>query len=294
MRRSESGRAVGLIVVGMIGMELGAAIAVTLFPAVGPLGMVTLRLVFAAIVLWTIARPSLRGHTAAAWRSVVLFALSLAFMNGLFYLALERLSLGVTVTFEVLGPLVLSIIAARRRSAWLWAGIALLGVIALGGGGWDQLDAWGVVLALGAGASWAAYILCSASVGAAFAQLDGLALAMAIAALIALPFGIAQAGDALLRPEILGLGLCVALLSSTIPYAFELIALRKISPAVFAILMSLGPATASTAGFFVLNQSLSWLELVGVGLVIVASMGAVLTTRPQKDATGPALAEPVA
>lgn len=294
MKRSESGRAVGLIVVGMIGMELGAAIAVTLFPAVGPLGMVTLRLVFAAIVLWAIARPRLRGHTTTAWRSVVLFALSLAFMNGLFYLALERLSLGVTVTFEVLGPLVLSIIAARRRSAWLWAGIALLGVIALGGGGWDRLDTWGVVLALGAGASWAAYILCSASVGAAFAQLDGLALAMAIAALIALPFGIAQAGDALLRPEILGLGLCVALLSSTIPYAFELIALRKISPAVFAILMSLGPATASTAGFFVLNQSLSWLELVGVGLVIVASMGAVLTTRPQKDATGPALAEPVA
>lgn len=283
--RVDSGRAVLLVVVGMIGQELGAALAVTLFPHVGPLGMVMLRLVFAAGALLLIARPSWRGHSAAAWRSVVLFALSLLFMNGLFYLALERLSLGVTVTFEVLGPLALSIVAAKRRSAWLWAGIALLGVVALGGGGWDQLDALGVLFALGAGVSWAAYILCSASVGAAFSGFDGLAIAMTLAAVASVPFGIIDAGAALLRPEILLQGLGVALLSSTIPYALEMIALRRINPSVFAILMSLGPATASTAGFFVLGQNLTPLELAGVALVIAASMGAVLASRrPGSDA----------
>src|SRR5690606_17319502 len=153
-----------------------------------------------------------------------------------------------TVTIEVLGPLVLSIVASRRASAWLWAALALAGVVALGGGGWDRLDPVGVVFAAGAAASWAFYILASARVGREFPKLDGLALAMTVGAIISLPFGIASAGSALLRPELLGLGACVALLSSTIPYAFELIALRRLPAAAFAILMSLAPATASLAG----------------------------------------------
>ena len=144
---------------------------------------------FSAIVLLAIARPSLRGHGRAGWLAVVGFGAVLALMNGLFYLALERLPLGVTVTIEVLGPLTLSIVVARTRSAWLWAGLALLGVLALGGGGWDRLDPLGVLFALGAAASWAFYILASARVGRAFQKLDGLALAMAFGALLALPFG---------------------------------------------------------------------------------------------------------
>lgn len=289
MSRADSGRAVVLVVAGMIGQELGASLAVLLFPEVGGLGMVTLRLGFAALILLAIARPTLRGHSSSAWRAVVLFGLSLAFMNGLFYLALESLDLGVTVTIEVLGPLALSIIAAKRRSAWLWAGIALLGIIALGGGGWSELNPLGVIFAAGAGVSWAAYIMCSASVGAAFKGLDGLAIAMAIGAILALPFGLATAGSALFQPHVLAIGLGVALLSSTIPYAFEMTALRRISPAVFAILMSLGPATASAAGFIVLGQALSFWEIVGVGLVIAASVGAVFTTPPPQKP----LAEPL-
>jgi threonine/homoserine efflux transporter RhtA len=108
----------------------------------------------------------------------------------------------VTVTIEVLGPLALSIIAGRRRSSWLWAGVALIGVVALAGGGWDRLDLLGVLCRLGAAASWAIYILASARVGAAFPRLDGLAIAMTIGAVLSLPFGIVQAGAALLRPEI--------------------------------------------------------------------------------------------
>ena len=283
-----SGSAVALVVAGLACQEVGASIAVLLFPTVGPLGMVMLRLVFSAIVLLAIARPRWRGHGRRAWADVVLFGLVLAGMNGLFYLALERLPLGVTVTIEVLGPLTLSIIASRRAASWLWAGLALVGVIALGGGGWDRLDPLGVLFALGAAASWALYILSAARVGAAFPKLDGLALAMTAGALVALPFGVADAGAALLRPEILALGAAVAVLSSTLPYAFELVALRRLPASAFAILMSLAPATASLAGFVLLGQHLSWLEIAGVGLVIAASIGAVRAAgRHARDAVEP-------
>ena len=283
-----SGSAVALVVAGLACQEVGASIAVLLFPTVGPLGMVMLRLVFSAIVLLAIARPRWRGHGRRAWADVVLFGLVLAGMNGLFYLALERLPLGVTVTIEVLGPLTLSIIASRRASSWLWAGLALVGVVALGGGGWDRLDPLGVLFALGAAASWALYILSAARVGAAFPKLDGLALAMTAGALVALPFGVADAGAALLRPEILALGAAVAVLSSTLPYAFELVALRRLPASAFAILMSLAPATASLAGFVLLGQHLSWLEIAGVGLVIAASIGAVRAAgRHARDAVEP-------
>lgn len=290
MTRRGAGPAVLLVVVGLACQEVGASIAVLLFPQVGPLGMVMLRLVFSAVLLLAISRPALRGHSRGAWRAVILFGLVLALMNALFYLALERLALGVTVTIEVLGPLVLSIVASRRASAWLWALLALAGVVALGGGGWDRLDPLGVLFALGAAASWAFYILASARVGREFPRLDGLALAMAIGAVVMLPLGIWDAGGALLRLDLLALGAAVAVLSSTIPYALELIALRRLPAAAFAILMSLAPATAALAGFVLLGQRLAWLEMVGIALVIAASIGAVRSSaRAAREA-----AEPVA
>lgn len=273
--RGRSASAVTFVVIGLACQEVGAALAYHLFPQTGPLGMVMLRLVFSAAILLLIARPRWRGHARADWLAVLRFGAVLAVMNGLFYLSLERLPLGVAVTIEVLGPLVLSIIASRRASAWLWAGLAFLGVVALGGGGWDRLDPLGVVFALGAAVSWAGYILASARVGAAFPRLDGLALAMTVGAVIALPFGVLDAGAALLRVDLLALGAAVAVLSSTIPYALELVALRRLPASAFAILMSLAPATAALAGFVLLGQQLSWLELVGIALVITASIGAV-------------------
>lgn len=286
--RTGSTSAVLLVIAGLACQEVGAAIAVLLFPQVGPLGMVMMRLAFSAVLLLAIARPRLRGHTWVAWRSVAAFGLVLAVMNGLFYLALERLPLGVTVTIEVLGPLVLSIVASRRASAWLWAFVALAGVVALAGGGWDRLDPIGVLFALGAAASWAFYILASARVGREFPRLDGLALAMAVGAVISLPFGVWDAGTALLRPEVLALGAAVAVLSSAIPYALELIALRRLAAAAFAILMSLAPATATLAGFVLLGQHMTVIELVGIALVILASIGAVRSSsRAAREAAEP-------
>lgn len=273
--------AAGLVVVGLMCQEVGASLAVLLFPQAGPLGMVLLRLTFSALVLLALARPSLRGHDRAAWRAVVELGLVLAVMNGFFYLALERLALGVAVTIEVIGPLLLSVIVSRRPIAWVWAAVAFAGVAALAGGGWDRLDPLGVGFAAVAALSWALYILASARVGAAFSRLDGLALAMVVGAVVALPFGIADAGAALLRVDVLGLGLGVAVLSSTVPYALELVALRRLAASAFAILMSLAPAIAALAGFLLLGQHLGVIELIGIALVIAASMGAVRTARPR-------------
>lgn len=282
--QGRSALAAGLVGVGLISGEVGAALAVLLFDDLGPLGMVMLRLVFSALILMLIARPALHGHSAAAWRSALMLGGVLTVMNCLFYLALSELALGVTVTIEVLGPLALAVVTARSRVAWLWAGVALLGILALGGGGWDRLTPTGVLFALGAAASWAGYILASARVGREFAGLDGLALAMVFGAVLSLPLGIADAGSALLRLDLVALGAAVAVLSSTVPYALELMALRRLAPAVFGILMSLGPATASVAGLVLLGQHLSVLEVVGIALVVVASAGAVWAARQRPRA----------
>jgi inner membrane transporter RhtA len=198
-------------------------------------------------------------------------------MNGLFYEAVARIPLGPAVTLEVLGPLTLSVLTSRRAINALWAALALFGVFLLSGGGFSDLDPTGVGFALGAGAMWALYILFSARTGRRFPQADGLALAMAVAALLFLPLGITSAGARLLNPTTVALGSAVALLSSVLPYTLELLALRRLPASTFAILMSLEPAIAATAGFLILGQSLSLTEAAAITLVIAASIGAVRT-----------------
>ncbi|MEV5780646.1 MULTISPECIES: EamA family transporter [unclassified Streptomyces] len=268
---------VGLVLAGGISVQFGGALAVTLMPRTGALGVVTLRLLVAAIVLMVICRPKVRGHSRADWTTVLLFGLTMAAMNGLFYQSVARIPLGPAVTLEVLGPLVLSVVASRRALNLLWAGLALGGVFLLGGGGFGSLDTAGVAFALSAGAMWAAYIVFSARTGRRFPQADGLALAMVVAAVAFLPLGIAESGTRLLDPTTVALGAAVAVLSSVLPYTLELLALRRLPASTFAILMSLEPAVAATAGFLVLHQALSATEALAIALVIAASMGAVRT-----------------
>jgi ubiquinol-cytochrome c reductase cytochrome b subunit len=291
-RSASSVGAAGLVVGGLVCQEVGAGIAVTLFPQVGPLGMVTLRLVFSALILLLVFRPTLRSRSRGDWLTVLAFGLVLAVMNSLFYLALDRLHLGATVTIEYLGPLVLSVVVARRASAWLWAVLAFAGVALLGRGGFDQLDPLGVALALGAGVAWVGYILLSARTGARFGRLDGLAVAMAVGAIVSLPFGLTSGGAALLNPLVLLIGLGVAVLSSAIPYGLELIALRRLPASTFSILLSLAPALAALAGLVILHQQLAVLDVVAIALVVVASMGAVrsASARRAEPAAGPELA----
>ncbi|MFF2653989.1 DMT family transporter [Streptomyces sp. NPDC058045] len=268
---------VAMVVAGGLSVQFGAALAVLLMPSTGPSGVVTLRLGVAAVIMLLVCRPKLRGHSRADWGTVLAFGLAMGAMNSLFYQSSARIPLGVAVTLEVLGPLALSVIASRRLLNAVWAALALTGVFLLGGGGFDGLDPVGAAFALGAGAMWALYIVFSARTGRRFPQADGLALAMVVAAALSLPLGVAEAGGKLLDPVTLGLGAAVAVLSSVLPYTLELLALRRLPAPTFAILMSLEPAIAATAGFLVLSQALSLTDTLAITLVIAASMGAVRT-----------------
>ncbi|GAA2800805.1 EamA family transporter [Saccharopolyspora taberi] len=268
---------IGLLLGGTLSVQFGSAFAALLFPRAGALGAVALRIAFAAVVLLVVTRPRLRGYARADWVAACGFGLALGGMNILFYQAIDRIPLGAAVTLEVLGPLVLSVVAARRATSLLWAGLALGGVYLLGRGDFGRLDVAGVAFALGAGAMWAAYIVLNARAGARFPRLDALTIAMAVATLVSLPLGVGSAGAALLEPGVLALGLAIAALSSGIPYTLELLALRRLPPATFAVLTSLAPAVAATAGFLVLGQGLSLTQCVAIALVIAASAGAVWT-----------------
>lgn len=267
--------AVALALTGQLCLHGGAAIATVLIPMIGGPATVGLRLGLSAVVLLAVCRPALRGRTRADWAVVAGFGATLAVMNMLFYEAIHRVPLGAAVTIEFLGPLVLSVLAARGAARWLWAALALAGVALLGRDGIGGINLVGGAFAAAAGVLWAAYIVLSQRAGGRFAKLDGLALAMVVATLISVPIGLVTAGPGLFSPAVLGMGAAVALLSSLIPYAFELTALRRLRAASFAILMSLAPALAAVAGFVLLGQRLDPLEGVAIGLVVTASIGAV-------------------
>jgi inner membrane transporter RhtA len=268
-----------LVLGAIVSVQTGAAAATTLFVHVGPAGAVLLRTLFAAVVLVALWRPSLRGHSRVEWRLVVALGLALAGMNLAFYAALDRIPLGIAVTFEFVGPLGVAIVGTRRGSDLLWAGLAGIGIALLSPGVGGSLDALGVGFALLAGAFWAAYILLTARVGRAFERGDGLALAMVVSTLVLIPGGIVGGGGDLLDAGVLAVGIAVALLSSAIPYSLELEALRRLPESTFGVLMSLEPAVAALVGLAFLGQALSARELAAIALVVVASAGALGTAR---------------
>ena len=242
---------------GIASVQFGAALAATLFDRVGPAGTALLRLAFGSLVLLAVWRPRLRGphaRGARGWRP--LFGLVLAAMNLSFYAAIDRIPLGIAVALEFVGPLTVALAGSRRRLDLLWVALAAGGIVALTRGGGSGLDALGVGLALFAGVLWGTYILLNARLGRAFEGGTGLALAMCVGTLAVAPFGIVEGAGELLSAEALALGAAVGVLSSAIPYSFEVEALRRIRPAVFGVLMSLEPAVAALAGLIVLGQRL--------------------------------------
>ncbi len=263
-----------LVLVGIASVQLGSAIASTLFDDVGPGGTVMMRIVFAAIMLVVLWRPSLRGHERGDLLLAGAFGLTLAAMNFSFYESIDRIPLGAAVTCEFVGPLSVAVFGSRRPGDLVWVALAAGGILLLAAPSGSGLNAPGVILALVAGGWWAAYILLSARTGRVFPGGTGLTLAMIVASVLILPVGLVDGGTDLLRPEILGAGVAVAVLSSLIPYSLEVEALRRIPPHVFGVLMSLEPAAAAIAGLVVLGQVLKANEWAGMGLVIIASAGA--------------------
>jgi inner membrane transporter RhtA len=262
------------VLLAIASVQFGAALAKGLFDEIGAGGTVFLRVLFAALVLVLLWRPSPRGHSRRALRLVVLFGLVLACMNLAFYAALDRIPLGVAVTFEFVGPLGVAVAGSRRALDLLWVALAAIGILLLSDFGGAGLDALGVALALLAGALWAAYILLSARVGREFEGGDGLALAMVVGAAVLVPVGVADAGDELLVPWILAVAAAVAILSSAIPYTLEMEALRRMPTGVFGVLMSLEPAVAALAGYIVLGEELVAREVIAILFVVAASAGA--------------------
>ena len=272
---------IGLSVSSVASVQFGAAIAAHLFPLVGPMGTVSLRLAGASLVLVAITRPWRRRWVRAELGASLLFGLIFVVMNSCLYLSLDRLPLATVVTIEFLGPLTLSIVTARSWRERVWAMPAAAGVAAIGGtigtsdGGGRALA--GVAFALTAALGWAAYIVMSGRVGRTGTGLAGLSLANAVAAFVVLPFGLATAGSALWRPSTLAIGLAVGVLSSAIPYSFDLLSLRRLPTVVFGVLTSLNPAVAALAGLLVLDQTLPVRQVLGIALVMTASAGISVT-----------------
>ncbi len=262
--------AAGLVLIASTSPQIGAAFAITLFDELGPAGAAFLRLTFAAIVLWAIWRPRLAGDL----RLPVAFGVSLGLMNWSFYEAISRIPLAIAVTIEFAGPLLVAVIGSRRPLDLVWVLLAAAGIVLLVGPGGEAVDPVGVAFALAAAGCWMAYIYLSKRTGAAFPGGSGLAIAMAVGALIVLPAGVLQGGGEFAQPQLLGTALIVALTSSVLPYSLELEALRRIPESVFGVLMSIDPAVAAVVGFIALGQELGLRDLVAIAMVVVASAGA--------------------
>ena len=270
---------VPLVLVAITSLQFGAALAGTIFDEIGPAGTALLRSAFAALILVAIWRPRPSAHSAGELRLVAAFGLVLGAMNLCIYESFARIPLGIAVTIEFAGPLGLAVVLSRRRLDLLWAALAALGIVLLADPGGVAVDAAGVVLALVAAACWAAYILIAQAAGRVFTGGRGVALAMAVAVVVPLAPGIADAGSDLLDPQWLAIGCAVALASSVLPYSLETEALRRLPANVFGVLMSLEPGVAALAGFAVLGQDLRARDVAAIALVVIASIG-VTRARP--------------
>jgi inner membrane transporter RhtA len=276
-----------LVLISIASVQTGAAVARTAFDEAGAMGITLMRLGLSSAVLVAVLRPRPWRWSRDAQQATLLFGLCMAGMNIVFYLALRTVPLGVCVTVEFLGPLTVALVQTRRWRDVLWVCLAAAGVALLGLRGGGDLPIGGLALALIAGAFWALYILASARVGQAVPGTEGLAMALVIAALIALPFGAAGVAGVLDQPRILLIGCGVALFSSIIPYICELAALRRMPTRVFGVLMSLEPGAAAFAGLIVLDQALAAREIVALVLVSVASVGITLGRRGDQAAPQP-------
>lgn len=270
---SSQAQAVWLVVGGIVSVQVGAAIAKDLFDEIPPTALVWLRLLTSAVVLVAIARPGLHGRSGGDWRVALGFGVSLVTMNWAIYQSFARIPLGIAVTIEFLGPLLVAVAGSRRPRDVVWvllagAGVALLGIAP------GDLTLAGVLFALLAAAAWASYILLSAQTGRRWPGISGLAVASVVGAVVLAPPAVMTAGSTLLDPRILLLGAAVGLLSSVIPYSLELKALRRIPPRVFGVLMSLEPAAAALAAMVLLSEFLSPLQWTAVACVVAASVGA--------------------
>nr|WP_246351091.1 EamA family transporter [Deinobacterium chartae] len=268
------------VVAAVISTQAGAAFAKGLFHLTGPVGMTSLRLSLAALILLAVFRPALSRLGSARWSAALMYGAALCAMNLTYYLAIARLPIGLVIAIAFLGPLCVAAVSSRRPQDLAWVGLAAAGITLLAP--WRDLgalDLAGVGLALLSGAAWAAYVLAGRRMGQAFEGGQGVAVGMLVGAVLALPFALANGLFSTLTPGVLLAGLGVALLSSALPYSLEMLGLRALPARTFSILLSLEPAIGVLTGWLLLHEVLSPLQLVAVLCIMAASIGATVGSR---------------
>lgn len=275
---------IGAVLLGICSLCVGTSFAKQLFEVVGAPGATAVRVCFAALILLAIWRPWRIPLDRRQARLILLYGVILGAMNLMFYMALRTVPLGLAIAIEFTGPLAVAVAGSRRWSDFLWVALAaggLLLLLPIAPG--SALDPVGVGFALGAAVCWGLYIVVGQKVGRGHYG-QATSLGMATAALLTLPFGLASGGAALLTPEVLGVGLVVAVMSSALPYSLEMYALPRLPRHTFGVLMSLEPAVGTTAGFLILHETLTPLQLLAIAAIVAASVGAALAAQARISA----------
>lgn len=267
------------VLLSIISVQGGAAIAKGLFPLLGPGGTASVRIGFSALILVLVVRPKLGQLNAAQWRAVIPYGIVLGIMNLLFYNALARVPMGLAVTLEFIGPLGLALAGSRRAMDILWVVLAGAGIALIAPWSGKGIDLLGLFFALSAGGFWAIYIVLSQRAGAQLPGQLAVAVGMLFAALPVLPFGIIEGNLPSITPLILLLGILLALFSSVLPFSLEMQALRTLPSRTFSILMSIEPAVAALAGWLLLGEDLKSEQWIAVVCIVIASSGAAWTAR---------------
>lgn len=270
------------VLLSIISVQCGAAIAKGLFPQIGAAATASLRIGLSAILLMLAFRPNLSRLNFKQWKYVILYGICLGTMNMIFYMAIARIPVGLGVTLEFVGPLLLAIFGSKKAVDFLWVILAAAGIALIAPWTNTGLDIVGVLLALLAGVFWAGYIILGGRISKIMKGGDAVAIGMVFATIVILPFGIFGGGLGQLSPKLLGLGAALALLSSAIPFTLEIRALKQLPARTFSILMSLEPAMASLAALVFLHEYLSLKECFAVAFVVIASAGSSLTARRAK------------
>ncbi|MFB9080352.1 DMT family transporter [Flavobacterium procerum] len=271
--------AIPAVLLAILSVQCGAAIAKTLFPALGAAATASIRIGVSAIILLIAYRPNLKKITPQQWKIVVPYGLSLGAMNLVFYYAIERIPIGLAVTLEFIGPLLVAIFGSKRLVDYCWVLLAAIGILLIAPWNNAKIDSIGVVFALLAGAFWAAYIILGGRISKIMNGGQAVSTGMLFAAILILPFGFLGNGLTNLTPTFFGMGVALALLSSAIPFTLEMKALGQLPPRTFSILMSLEPAAASICAFIFLYEKLSFYEILAVVCVVIASAGSTLTAK---------------
>ncbi|MBB6127515.1 EamA family transporter [Mucilaginibacter lappiensis] len=271
--------AVPAVLLSIISVQGGAAIAKGIFPVLGAASTSALRIAFSAIILLVFNRPNLKSLSNTQWKAVAWYGLTLGAMNLVFYMAIARIPLALGVALEFIGPLVLAMTGSKRIIDFLWVILAAAGIALIAPWSNQGLDVIGVLLALLAGALWAGYIVLGGRISKIMDGGKAVSIGMIFASAVVLPVAIGNGLLTHFRPNMLLSGFVLALLSSAIPFTLEMSALRRIPAKTFSILMSLEPAVAAFSGLIFLHEYLSLNEWLAVALIIVASAGATMKTK---------------